>query len=51
MRRIPHLALAAAISLALPACIGSVKVEPVTVQPIHITIDVNLRDVAQPAKR
>ena len=33
-------------------CLGNVKVAPVTVEPIHVTIDVNVhdqRDVAHPA--
>jgi hypothetical protein len=32
-------------------CLGSVKVAPVTVEPIHVTIDVNVhdqRDVSHP---
>jgi hypothetical protein len=47
------LAAAAAAALALGACGPTrVNVAPVTVQPIHVTIDVNLRDAPpQPAKR
>lgn len=35
------------VALAFSACAGpTVKVEPVTVRPIHLTIDVNLHDAA-----
>ena len=36
--------------VAAAGCIGPVKVEPVTVQPIHMTIDVNLHDQREPAR-
>ncbi len=40
------------IFLLLAACGGThlVKVEPVTVAPIHVTVDVNMHDQA-PAKK
>lgn len=31
-------------------CFGGLKVAPVTVEPIHMTIDVNLHDQREPAK-
>jgi hypothetical protein len=33
--------------LALAACGHTVKVQPITVEPIHMTIDVNVHDDAQ----
>ena len=32
------------VTLLLAACGQQIKVEPVKVQPIHITVDVNLHD-------
>jgi hypothetical protein len=37
------LAGAAAAMLAMPACNTTVKVEPIEVQPIHITMDINIK--------
>ena len=37
-----------ALVLAATAC-GTLKVDPVTVQPIHITVDVNVHDHRGPA--
>jgi hypothetical protein len=34
--------------MALTGCAQRIKVEPVTVQPIHVTVDVNVHD--QPKK-
>ena len=47
------LRLAAAAALAALAACGStrVNVAPVQIQPIHMTIDVNLHDPAQPAQK
>jgi hypothetical protein len=48
-----RLVLAISVMLAT-ACGTLVRVEPVTVQPIHITVDVNVhdhRDAADPVKR
>ena len=40
------------VALLVTACPSSVRVEPVTVQPIHITVDVNLHDhAADPARK
>ena len=42
-----------AFLLAITGCLGAVKVAPVTVEPIHVTIDVNVHDqpnVAQTKK-
>ena len=45
-----HLVLVLSSVLGLAACgMQHVKVEPVTVQPIHITVDVNLHN-DQPEK-
>lgn len=30
--------------IVLAACTHNLKVEPVTVQPIHVTVDVNVHD-------
>lgn len=38
-----RMCLLVAISL-FGACISKVKVEPVTVEPIHVTVDVNVHD-------
>jgi hypothetical protein len=35
---------AVVLAICLSACGGSLKVEPVQVQPIHVTVDVNLKD-------
>ncbi len=35
-------------ALLLTGCGHLVKVEPVTIQPIHITVDVNLKDGTTP---
>lgn len=41
-----------AIMLALVSgCAQKLKVEPVKVEPIHLTIDVNLHDPGAPVKR
>jgi hypothetical protein len=32
------------VTLVLAACGGSIKVAPVQVQPIHVTVDVNVRE-------
>lgn len=32
--------------LVLVACAGSLKVDPVKIEPIHMTIDVNVHDAA-----
>jgi hypothetical protein len=38
------------LASALTGCGASrVKVEPVTVQPIHVTVDVNVRDLPAPS--
>lgn len=34
--------------LLLAGCAQRVKVEPVTVQPIHVIVDVNVHDDAKP---
>ncbi|MEO8702132.1 MAG: hypothetical protein ABI867_18965 [Kofleriaceae bacterium] len=34
--------------LALTACAQRIKIEPVKVEPIHMTIDVNLHDNENP---
>ncbi len=44
------------VALVLAACTAqTVRVEPVKVEPIHVTVDVNLHDArpdaAQPAKK
>jgi hypothetical protein len=47
-------ALSVVLVLCLAACGGlhTVKVQPVTVEPIHMTIDVNLHDGSDaPAQR
>ncbi len=37
------------LAAGLTGCAASrVKVEPVTVQPIHVTVDVNVRDLPAP---
>lgn len=44
MTRLPSLVLAVA---ALAACgIQTLRVEPVKVEPIHLTVDINLHDAA-----
>ena len=40
---------AVVLAISLGACAGSLKVEPVQVQPIHVTVDVNLKDTSAPA--
>ena len=35
----------------ITGCLGSVKVAPVTVEPIHVTIDVNVHDASHIEKR
>lgn len=35
--------------LSVAACGTALKVEPVQVQPIHVTVDVNLKDADAPA--
>lgn len=37
------LGVAAAGLFLLPACTHTVKVEPIEVKPIHLTVDVNLK--------
>ena len=37
------------VAISLAGCAGSLKVEPVQVQPIHVTVDVNLKDTSTPA--
>lgn len=38
--------------LGLTGCgLTLVRVEPVKVQPIHITVDVNVHDVAKPSRK
>lgn len=37
--------------MVLAGCAQRVKVEPVTVQPIHVTIDVNVHEQPKPAAR
>jgi hypothetical protein len=41
--------LTAALVISLAACGTALKVEPVQVQPIHVTVDVNLKDADAPA--
>jgi len=49
--RLPILRFAATI-IALVACGPThVNVAPVTIQPIHMTIDVNLHDATQPPRK
>jgi hypothetical protein len=53
MKRV-MLGFALVLTALTTACGTLVKVEPVTVQPIHITVDVNVhdhRDAADPVKR
>jgi hypothetical protein len=43
---------AALATLALAACGTMIRVEPVKVEPIHMTVDINLHDAtAAPVKR
>jgi hypothetical protein len=37
--------LLTALTICLVACGATLKVEPVQVQPIHVTVDVNLKDM------
>ena len=39
------------ILLMLAGCFTNLKVEPVKVEPIHMTIDVNVHNTPDPAKR
>jgi hypothetical protein len=32
------------------ACVQKLKIDPVTVQPIHVTVDVNVREDAPPRR-
>ena len=34
-----------------PVAIDRVKIDPVSVQPIHVTVDVNVRDQPAPAAK
>ncbi|HVK87050.1 MAG TPA: hypothetical protein VM513_23180 [Kofleriaceae bacterium] len=40
---------AVVVAICLSACGGSLKVEPVQVKPIHVTVDVNLKGNDAPA--
>ena len=42
MKRLALIAIAAGAFL-LPACTHTVKVEPIEVKPIHMTVDINLK--------
>ena len=35
-------------AIVLAACGGRIKVEPVQVQPIHVTVDVNVHEQPKP---
>ena len=39
-----HIAFAILTALSVGACLGPVTVAPVTVKPIHMTIDINVHD-------
>jgi hypothetical protein len=45
MKHVPIL-----IVLALAAACGAVQVQPVKVDPIHVTVDVNVHDASAPKR-
>ena len=47
-----HILFAIVVAAAAAACTpNTLKVAPVTVEPIHVVVDVNLHGDAPPAKR